>query len=339
MGKKLLLIGFGHVGRRLLERLIASRPVTLIPHHHPFKIVGIYTRSHGSLLNSGGINGKRALDLFAKDGRFDYPDKTPASVLSAVRETDYDILIELTTLTIAERGEPAFSFIQEALRRGKDVVTANKGPLAYHYKTLSRTLKQNNGRLLYEATVMDGAPVFSLIKRCLPSASIRSLSGILNSTSNHVLCGLETDKTLAEAADEARRLGFAERNINHDLDGWDSAVKLSILCQSLMGGAITPEQIPREGIRHVTRERLLSARAESSRLKLICRAWWKNNTIHTRVQVEKIPRNHVFSQIYGAGCALTVETDHMTPLTIIQENPGLDDTVSGILDDLYQLVH
>src|SRR5699024_7800547 len=95
-------------------------------------------------------------------------------------------LVEMTPLNIAT-GQPAISHIETAFRRGKDVITANKGPVAWKFSALKKMANEAGCKFFYETTVMDGTPVFNLAEKTLPLASVTEVSGILNSTTNFIL--------------------------------------------------------------------------------------------------------------------------------------------------------
>lgn len=332
-----LFVGFGNVGREL-ARLLGSegRHPKLAGLH--VDVVGVATRTRGALANPEGVDLRRALAEVSDLGRFSptNPDFSNRDTRAALSELEYDVLVELSTLSIADRGEPAASHIREAIRRGRHVVTANKGPVAYSFRELSRLALERNVRLLYESTVMDGAPIFNLARSCLRGCRVIELEGILNSTSNYVLSRLERGDSLATAVAKAQSLGIAEADPTHDLEGWDSAAKVCVLANALMGMEITPVQVRRQGILSVGMEELKAARDRGNRLKLVGRARWAGHSEAT-VALEELPADHPFATVDGAGSILKISTDLMTPLLIQQTAPGLSDTAYGVLNDLMEI--
>src|SRR5262245_24772360 len=139
-----------------------------------------------------------------------------------------DVVFETIALD-PHTGQPALDYIAEALRAGAHVVSANKGPIVHGYRSLT-SLAESKGRLYrFESAVMDGAPAFSLVRRCLPLAGIRSVSGVFTSTATVVIEAVERGATVEDGIREAQRLGIAEADPSYDVDGWDSAVKLCAL--------------------------------------------------------------------------------------------------------------
>lgn len=334
-----LWLGFGNVGRKMAAILTRERS------RHPalaaldLSIVGLFTATHGSLADSGGIDLEAALGWREREGSFarHRPGFSNLSSLEAVRTLDYDVLVEISVLSIRERGEPALSCVREALRRGRHVVTANKGPLAFAHDELTALAREKGVRLLHESTVMDGAPLFSMVRSSLRGCTIDGLSGILNSTTNFVLNEMERGIALEEAVRSAQEEGFAEADPSHDLEGWDAAAKITVLANALMGARQTPDAVEREGITQVTPARMRQVLEAGRRLKLVCRAWREAGSVRTRVGLEEVARDHPFATLSGNGSVLRLETDLMGPIVVAQEEPDLSDTAYGVLNDLLTL--
>ena len=292
--------------------------------------VAIFTRQRGALVEPAGIDLAAALERFRASGAF--PD-APMPVMQALQELDYDVLVELSTLNIADRGEPAVTHVRNALQRRRHAVTANKGPAAFAYRELSALARKNSVRFLFESAVMDGTPVFNL-RQALAGCRVTGVSGILNTTTNFVISRLEMGETMDSAVKTAQRLGFAEADPSLDLDGWDAAAKTAILANVFLGADIDPLQVERRGIGDLTPEAVAKAAASGRRFKLICRAELENGKVRAKVAPEEIAADQFFAAVNGKGAALRLETDMMGPFWIVQENPGLNDTAAGVLQDI-----
>jgi len=336
---KALFIGFGNVGRKVAS--ILAREREKFPNLKDLRIepVGIVTRSKGSLADPEGLDFNEALSMMEELGRFD-PDSPAYSKLQSLEAAecvDYDVLVELSTLSIEGHGEPATSHIRTALSRGKHVVSANKGPVAFSYSELFRLAKEKGCRFLHETTVMDGAPVFNLARCTLKGCTVTGVEGILNSTTNFVLTQMERGVSLEDAVREAQRIGVAEADPSHDLEGWDAAAKTAALANVLMNAGITPFDVIRSGISGVTPEEVANAVAKGGHLKLICRAKPEGGSVRATVAVEEVEGYHHFAAVSGVGAVLRIETDIMSPILVTQEDPTLYDTAYGVLDDLLTL--
>jgi len=330
---RLLLAGFGNVGRRFVE-LLAERDA------HPglagfdVAIVALTTGGHGAWADPAGLAPARILDQYRVHGRFPQALDT----LEAARSLDYDVLVELSPLSIAGRGEPAISFVRAALGRGRHVVSANKGPVAWAERELSALARSNGARFLFEATVMDGAPVFNLRRHCLRGNTITGIEGILNSTTNVVLGAMEQGLGLAAAVARAQALGIAEADPRADLEGWDAAVKLTALANVLMDAGLTPEAVARQGIEALTPEDLAAARAQGRRIKLVCEAVRDGGAVRASVRVRHLELDHPFARVEGAGSVLRIHTDILGRLILAEDGPDLSTTAYGVIADLFALL-
>ena len=329
---RLLLAGFGNVGRRFVE-ILSEREAYPGLSEFAVAIVGLTTGRHGAWLDPAGLAPGTILERYRTCGGF------PGSLttLEAVRALDFDVLVELSPLSIAGRGEPAIAHVRAALDRGCHVVSANKGPVAWAYHELRELAQRKGVRFLHEATVMDGAPIFNLARHCLQGNRILRLEGILNSTSNVVLGEMERGLDLQRAVAKAQAMGIAEADPSADLEGWDAAVKLTALANVLMDARLTPEQIQRQGIENLVQRDLEAARARGCRIKMVCEAFRSGTGIEGSVTVQELELGHPFARMEGAGSVLRIHTDLLGRLLIAEDGPDLSTTAYGVIADLLAL--
>lgn len=329
---RLLLAGFGNVGRRFVE-ILADRASYPALGGLDVTFVGITTGSHGAWSDPLGLPPSLILERHRAHGGF--PETL--GTLEAVRTLDYDVLVELSPLSVARKGEPAISHVREALRRGRHVVSGNKGPLAWAHAELSALARSQGVRLLHEATVMDGAPIFNLHRHCLRGNRVQRLEGILNSTSNVVLGGMEGGLSMDEAVAKAQALGIAEADPSADLEGWDAAVKLTVLANVLMGANLRPEAIARQGIQSLRPADLAAARSRDRRIKMVCEAVRTETGVQGSVTVKELEPGHPFAHVEGAGSVLRIHTDLLGRLVVAEDGPDLSTTAYGVIADLLEL--
>ncbi len=162
------------------------------------------------------------------------------TAMQALQTLDYDVLVELSTLNISGRGEPAISHVRAALGRGRHVVTANKGPAAFAYRELAELAGEKGVRFLFESAVMDGAPVFSLepVLCRLPGHRASPASSTPRPISSSR--AWKPAKAWIAPSKPPSALGFAEADPSLDLDGWDAAAKTAILANYFLGADIDP---------------------------------------------------------------------------------------------------
>lgn len=331
---KILFIGFGNVAKEM-ARIFMKKDLYTALDISP-EVIGIFTGRHGGLENKEGIDLNSVLKELEQTNRLT-PDESklsPLTPLEAAKNLDYDVLVELSALSIEGKGEPAASHVRAALRRGKSVASANKGPVSFSYGELRDLAEMNGALYLFESAVMDGAPVFNFCSRCMKGAAVRGFSGILNGTTNFILSHMEKGGSMEDGIRIAQEAGIAEADPSMDIDGWDPAAKAAALANVLMGADITPLEVEREGIRAITPKMAQDALRRGTRLKLICRGSRDGNKVRTSVRVEEIKKDDIFCLISHYGSAVRIESDLMHPNTIVQECPDLLDTAYGVIEDL-----
>jgi homoserine dehydrogenase len=248
-----------------------------------------------------------------------------------------DVLFEATSLSPRD-GRPATDHIHAALEMGAHAVTANKGPVVYAYEELNSLASAKRRRFLFESTVMDGVPIFALFRDSLPVVQLHGFRGILNSTTNVILSGMEDGLSFDESLAKAQQLGVAETDPSNDTDGWDAAVKVVALIRVLMRAPIRVEDVQRQGISKLSGEAVRAARAEGRPYKLVCRAQRTERDVTASVRPEQVPLNDPLAWVAGTSSIVYFETDIFPGLVITENNPGLEATAYGMLADFVRAV-
>lgn len=336
-GPRLLLLGFGNVGRRVVEILADPSSYPGIEDLGDFLVVGIVTRSRGATVNPRGLDLRRVLEEWNREGRF----RGTLDSHTALRELNHNVVVEMTPLDIPGRGAAAISHIRMALEDGSDVITCNKGPVAWAWHELRELAYERQRAIVCETTVMDGVPVFNLVQRCLRGNRILKLEGILNSTTNYVLGEMEQGGTLEDAVAGAQHLGVAEADPSNDLEGWDAAVKVSALANVLLDAELPPEAVERESLSAVTPQRIEDALTREHRLKVVCEAFRTASQGGTqvigRVRVREVPVSDPFALVEGTGSILRLTMDILGSIVLTEEDPDLSTTAYGVVSDLFRL--
>lgn len=326
---RLAVIGFGNVGKAF-ARMLLTRQHDLDGLGVHFLVTGIFTARHGHAIDRRGLDLQRALSV-ENLGEINRR-RSAIGGLEFIRTCPADIVIEISSLN-PFNGEPALGYVQEALSKGRSVVTANKGPIAFAYQRLAEMADSSGCDLLFESTVLDGCPLFSLVRETLPCTRILGFRGILNSTSNLVLEKIEEGLTMKEAIEHAQRVGIAETNPSYDIDGYDAQLKTSILVQVLLGVRLVPPQIPRSGLAGLTEKEVRAAARRGRHFHLVSMAHRAGDRIEASVAVQLLPPEDRLSLISGTSNGIVLETDTFQNLTISEENPGPDQTAYGVLCD------
>jgi len=273
----------------------------------------------------GGGAGSRAGSL-ALHGPWDW-----------LKAAQADVLFEATPLSVGD-GQPAIAHIRAALESGAHAITANKGPIVHAYEELVRLAAERGKRFLFESTVMDGVPIFSMFRDGLPTVRVNGFRGVLNSTTNVILSGMEQGLSFDESLKEAQHIGVAETDPNHDVDGWDAAVKVGALVRVVMGILLRLDEIEREGIGKLSGEMVREGRAAGKPYKLVCRAQRAGSGVKASVRPEQVLLSDPLAWVAGTSSAVYFETDIFPGLAITENNPGLEATAYGMLSDFVKAV-
>ncbi len=290
----------------------------------PFRIVAIHTARHGTAYN---LHGLPVEPLFgpAADSVDEFLDRSRA-----------EVAVEITTLNPAT-GEPAITHIRSAFSRGMHVITANKGPIAHAYSRLCEEASRALVQFRFESTVMDGAPVFNMVRNNLPGVRILGFSGALNSTSKLVITAMSKGLSFEDGVREAQRLGVAEADASYDTDGWDSAAKGAALANVLMDAGMTPLSVDRDGIGGLTPERIQELAGKRKTVVLITRGEQTESGVKVRVRAEELDDNDVLATVQGTSNIILFHTDLMGTLGTVSISPGVEQTAYGVFSDLVDI--
>jgi homoserine dehydrogenase len=336
---RLAFLGFGNVGRAMARLLLQKQAELSARYEIHFSVTGIATGRHGCAIQPDGLDLWTALNLVEAGEKLDELSTRPlpADNLEFIRACGANVLFENTPVDHAS-GQPAIEHIRLALRSGMHVVTANKGPIVHAYKELTDLARAHDRRFLFESTVMDGAPIFSLFREALPGAQLRSFRGVLNSTTNLILTRMETGESFKDAVSYAQAIGIAETDPSGDVDGWDAAIKVAALVTVLMDIPLKPQQVEREGIRNLTPSHIMAARSENKRWKLVCSARREGDSVQARVGPEIVSPASALYNIEGTTSSVEFETDVLGLLSLCETNPGPETTAYGLLADFINAV-
>jgi len=333
MRADLALIGFGHVARRFVRLLEDQREGLIADEGLDVRIVGIATRRHGTATGADGLDATAAAARVEGGGTLaDRRPGTAFEVISSLAASNAPlrVVVETTTLEIAD-GRPAIDHVEAALASGCHVVTANKGPAAFAYATLRAKARSANLSFLFEGAVMDGVPIFNLVRETLPTATVQRFRGIVNSTTNHILSALERGDAFAPALARMQALGIAEADPSLDVDGWDAAAKAAALANVFMDAGITPHDVAREGLGPSTAARALDARARGLRLRLI--ASGARGHVPS-IALTELPPDDLLAGLSGQQNAVILTTDILDDIAICQLGGDLRHTAYALLSDL-----
>jgi len=341
---KLAFIGFGNVGKALARLLLHKQVEIDRLYGLTFSTTGIATGRHGCAINPQGIDLAEALSLLEADRPLQELSKTPGieEARDFLQLCEADVLFENTPVNYAS-GQPALDHLRMALDLGMHAITANKGPVVHGYAQLSKLASAKGRKFLFESTVMDGAPIFSLFRNALPAARLRAFRGILNSTTNLILGRMEAGESFDQAVAYAQTIGIAETDPSGDIDGWDAAIKVAALITVLMETPFTPQQVERRGIRGITPEMIESARAQGKRYKLVCSAERDGERLKASVGPELVDSSSPLYGMMDSSTGVTFRTDVLPDYSIsVSEREGMSggpqETAYGLFADFVSVI-
>lgn len=311
---RLGLAGLGTVGASLLRILDEHGADIAERCGRPLAIAGVSARDRGR---------DRGIDL-SRFAWFDDP-------VALAADPGIDVFVEL----IGGADGVAAEAVRAALSAGKHVVTANKALLAADGQALAELAEANGVSLNYEAAAAAAIPIVKTLRESLAGNSVKRIYGILNGTCNYILTrmereGLDFDVCLAEA----QRLGYAESDPTFDIEGYDTAHKLSILTSIAFGTQIDSEAVYVEGITSITPADLEAADELGYKLKLLGIAIRTETGIEQRVHPAMVPKASAIASVDDVTNAVAVEADHAGQLVLVGAGAGGDATASAVLADI-----
>jgi homoserine dehydrogenase len=325
-------LGFGNVGRALARLLVFKSPELRESYNIEWRITGIATRRMGWLSSENGF------DVAALLAGKENETSSSSGVAEWLSKAQPHVLFETTSLN-PETGQPAIDYLRASLQSGAHTITANKAPIVYAYEELNAIARAHGKRFLFESTVLDSAPVFSLFREALPVTRLRGFSGIFNSTTNVILETMEAGRSFEEGVKTAQELGVTETDPSHDVDGWDATMKVCAISRVILKSVLLPKDVRREGIRGLNAAQLQKARAEGRPYKLLSRVKLsEDGSLSASVRPEQIAISDPLGSVRGTSLAVHFELDMIPGLTIISHRPNLQSTAYGLLADFVNSV-
>jgi homoserine dehydrogenase len=325
-----MIVGFGVVGSTL-GRMLTARQLELRRRcGFGIRTVAV-TDSVGSAVDNHGLNLKEISARKRRTGTVGSRAE-PDDRLDIIREVGADVVVELTPGNHST-GLPGSSHFEAALRSGKHLVTANKTTLALDYPRFMRVARDQGLKLMYGACVGGGVPILDFGESCSAAESITKIEGVLNTTSNFILTEIERNgRTFREALLEAQRLGYTEADPSLDIDGFDSACKIVIIANHVLGTSFRLKDVsPIVGIRRITESQVKEAGAKGHRIRMIALA-----KRHLEVMVTKVPWNDELA-VEGPSYAVRFHCKYSGARTVSGMGAGGKTTSIAVLRDIIAL--
>lgn len=318
------LIGYGNVAKELVKLFCEAKERYQI----------------GYILNSrGGVRCLPQNHEFTGE-LCEHPDWITKLTYWDVKDVEIDVLVELST-TVAADGEPALSYIKDALSRGIAVVTGNKGPVLHAYKELSALAQEHHTYLGIGCTVGGALPSISCAMDGCAGAGIWSMEGVLNGTSNYILEEMSNGHSYETALKAAQEAGIAETDPSADITGLDTAIKMTILANVVWNQSLSLNDCRITGIETITAEELCTAKRQGMRIRLLGKAVWAPNEDHIPAQITVQPTcldfTHPLYGVSGKNKGICYHTDILGDITISGGASNKRAAAGAILRDIEQL--
>jgi homoserine dehydrogenase len=314
---RLGIAGLGTVGAGTIRLLRANADLIRARAGRPLEVVAVSARDR---------NRDRGVDLSG----LNWHDRAE----DLVNDPDVDMVVEL----IGGAEGTARTVVENALKAGKPVVTANKALLALHGPSLARLSAAHNAPLLFEAAVAGGIPAIKTVREGLAADRLTRVGGILNGTCNYILTVMrETGQAFASVLKDAQELGYAEADPSTDIDGLDAAHKLTILAGLAFGRPVDFSSVHVEGIRHVDAADQNFARALGYSIKLLGLARMTESGLHARVTPCLVPQQSPLAQVNGVFNAVVAEGEFVGRIMIEGRGAGAGPTASAVTADLIDI--
>lgn len=310
------LLGFGNVGSGTYETFEMNQEIIN-------KAAGADIRIKKILVND--ISKPRAVGI-------------PKNLLTTepkdiLDDPEIDIVVEMLG-----GSEPALTYILNAMEKGKHVVTSNKLVVAQNFSILSGAASKHDVQFKMEGCVGGGIPILNSITSVLGVNKFEEILGILNGTTNYILTqmtnfGLDFESVLRDAQSK----GFAEANYQDDIDGIDTANKLSILIALAFGKHIHPKNIKTEGIANISKEDIKNAKDNGRRIKLIANAVMMDGKLECSVRPMDLPNHHPLADVDNEFNAVFVRGNAVDELMFYGKGAGSMPTGSAVAGDILEI--
>ncbi|MFW6496238.1 homoserine dehydrogenase [Acinetobacter baumannii] len=296
------ICGFGRIGQQIAELLLNRSTYYKQKYQIDARLVGVCNSSSG-LIDQEGLQASKWLDKTQYQAGL-----TEQKFLEQVQA---DVIIETGPSDYVTGGKGLF-YLNYALTHSMNAIAVSKGALVVEGKKLINLAHQHNKKLFFSGATAAALPTVDLFEYNLAGCQILEIEGVFTGTTNFILNDmLQHECAFAESLEKAQAKGIAEPNSSFDVDGWDTAAKITILVNTVLGADVKIQDIPRQGISHVTTEHIRNWKQENIIPRLVGFIHIKNQQIQTGVELRLVPANHPFAHLQGSNKCIRVLTKEM----------------------------
>lgn len=254
---------------------------------------------------------------------------------------DYNVILNDPTVQIVVEVmggvNPAYTFVKQALEAGKSVATSNKELVAKHGAELLAIAKEKQVSFFYEASVGGGIPIIRPLTNCLTADKLDEVSGILNGTTNYILSKMYfEDQDFDTVLKEAQELGYAERNPEADVEGFDAGRKIAILSSMVCEKQVDFEEVATEGITKITPQDIAYAKRMGKAIKLLARSFQQDGKMFAMVAPYLLGSEHPLYSVNGVFNAIFVHGNMLGDAMFYGSGAGKLPTASAVVADVVE---
>ncbi|MDO7443143.1 homoserine dehydrogenase [Acinetobacter baumannii] len=296
------ICGFGRIGQQIAELLLNRSTYYKQKYQIDARLVGVCNSSSG-LINQDGLQASKWLDKTQYQAGL-----TEQKFLEKVQA---DVIIETGPSDYVTGGKGLF-YLNYALTNNMNAIAVSKGALVVEGKKLINLAHQHNKKLFFSGATAAALPTVDLFEYNLAGCQILEVEGVFTGTTNFILNDmLQHECAFTESLEKAQAKGIAEPDSSFDVDGWDTAAKITILANTVLGADVKIQDIPRQGISHVTADHIRDWKKENVIPRLVGFIHIKNQQIQTGVELRLVPANHPFAHLQGSNKCIRVLTQEM----------------------------
>jgi len=354
---RIALAGLGNVGASLLSILHQESGALQTRYGVRFRVTGVAELGGGAVNDEGldlaqllaTLKAKKLVSGLLEVGR---PGMQSIDLLTLAKP---DFLLEATPVNL-QTAEPGLSCVRAALKAGVHVVLANKGPAAIAFKELAELsdlgegwgrnfgelptaiAQQTRPKLRFSACVAGSLPAINLGWRDLAGCRIQRLEAVFNGTTQYIIRAMEAGQSYEGALADAQRRGIAETDPSLDVDGWDAAAKLVIAANVVLGQPTQLEDVKRQGIRDLTRQDLIEASQNDSRMVPVALAELVDGRYQLSVKPTPLPLDHPLSRLTPDEMGVVYYSCDVDRLSAASSEPGPEPAAAAMLRDMLEII-
>jgi homoserine dehydrogenase len=333
----IILVGFGRVGRAFFD-LVKEK------YDYCRKNYDLYLELRGILRKKGTIlltSTRKILSpaYFATEDLDNLADWVSAITLDdLLEEFDKGVVVDCTPTNIIT-GEPSYSVMKKALEKGWHVVTASKGALVLKSAELRELARSKNLMIKASGATAAALPTLDVGLYALAGAEILAIEGILNGTCNYILTRMAEGLTYKKALEEAQHKGIAEPNPSYDVEGWDTAVKMVLIANQVLGADIKLSEVTVRGIKGINKEVVEKAQRLGKTLKLFGKCYRESYDLPWKVEVglALLDYNHPLSRVNGSNKGIIFYTDTMGWISVTGGKSDPRGAAAALLKDIINI--